>query len=111
MTDLSGLTAVITGYLQLLIFRVLFGMGEGPMGTTTNKAITPKVRELNADHQGKVNGNFTDMKGMHSQLFPVRRALPHDGFTVWQCGRQAWGGFPFMFVGGTDGSGFHSRGS
>lgn len=35
-----GLTAVITGYFQLLIFRVLFGMGEGPMGTTTNKAIT-----------------------------------------------------------------------
>ncbi len=35
-----GLTALITGYLQLLIFRVMFGMGEGPMGTTTNKAIT-----------------------------------------------------------------------
>ncbi|WP_213876125.1 MFS transporter [Pseudomonas sp. dw_358] len=35
-----GLTAVITGYVQLLVFRVLFGMGEGPMGTTTNKAIT-----------------------------------------------------------------------
>ncbi|WP_248796860.1 MFS transporter [Pseudomonas sp. MWU13-2105] len=35
-----GLTAVITGYVHLLIFRVLFGMGEGPMGTTTNKAIT-----------------------------------------------------------------------
>lgn len=34
-----GLTAVIAGYFQLLIFRV-FGMGEGPMGTTTNKAIT-----------------------------------------------------------------------
>ncbi|MDE1166128.1 MAG: MFS transporter [Pseudomonas sp.] len=35
-----GLTALITGYLQLLVFRVFFGMGEGPMGTTTNKAIT-----------------------------------------------------------------------
>jgi len=35
-----GLTAFITGYVQLLIFRVIFGMGEGPMGTTTNKAIT-----------------------------------------------------------------------
>jgi len=35
-----GLTAIITGYAHLLIFRVLFGMGEGPMGTTTNKAIT-----------------------------------------------------------------------
>ncbi|MCU1737155.1 MULTISPECIES: MFS transporter [Pseudomonas] len=35
-----GLTAIITGYVHLLIFRVLFGMGEGPMGTTTNKAIT-----------------------------------------------------------------------
>lgn len=35
-----GLTAFITGYLQLLIYRIFFGMGEGPMGTTTNKAIT-----------------------------------------------------------------------
>ncbi|WPP01270.1 MFS transporter [Pseudomonas sp. HR96] len=35
-----GLTALISGYVQLLVFRVLFGMGEGPMGTTTNKAIT-----------------------------------------------------------------------
>lgn len=35
-----GLTAAITGYGHLLICRVLFGMGEGPMGTTTNKAIT-----------------------------------------------------------------------
>lgn len=35
-----GLTAMISGYVQLLVFRVLFGMGEGPMGTTTNKAIT-----------------------------------------------------------------------
>jgi MFS family permease len=35
-----GLTAAITGYVHLLICRVLFGMGEGPMGTTTNKAIT-----------------------------------------------------------------------
>ena len=35
-----GLTAAITGFFQLVVFRVLFGMGEGPMGTTTNKAIT-----------------------------------------------------------------------
>ncbi|KPA94563.1 MULTISPECIES: MFS transporter [Pseudomonas] len=35
-----GATALITGYFQLLVFRVLFGMGEGPMGTTTNKAIS-----------------------------------------------------------------------
>lgn len=35
-----GLTATITGYAQLLVYRVMFGMGEGPMGTTTNKAIT-----------------------------------------------------------------------
>jgi MFS family permease len=35
-----GLTAAITGYVHLLICRILFGMGEGPMGTTTNKAIT-----------------------------------------------------------------------
>lgn len=35
-----GLTALITGYVQLLICRIFFGMGEGPMGTTTNKAIT-----------------------------------------------------------------------
>ncbi|MBD1550208.1 MFS transporter [Pseudomonas typographi] len=35
-----GLTATITGYGQLLVYRVVFGMGEGPMGTTTNKAIT-----------------------------------------------------------------------
>lgn len=35
-----GLTAAITGYAHLLVCRVLFGMGEGPMGTTTNKAIT-----------------------------------------------------------------------
>jgi ACS family hexuronate transporter-like MFS transporter len=35
-----GLTATVTGYAQLLVYRVVFGMGEGPMGTTTNKAIT-----------------------------------------------------------------------
>ena len=69
------------------------------------------MRELNADHQDKVNGNFADMKCMHGQLFPVGRALPYDGFTIWQCGRQAWGGFPLMLVRGTDVSCFHSRGS
>lgn len=35
-----GLTAVVTGFGQLLVFRILFGVGEGPMGTTTNKSIT-----------------------------------------------------------------------
>ncbi|MBV8094221.1 MAG: MFS transporter [Acetobacteraceae bacterium] len=35
-----GATALITGFVSLLIVRVLFGIGEGPMGSTTNKTIT-----------------------------------------------------------------------
>jgi MFS transporter, ACS family, hexuronate transporter len=35
-----GLTAAATGLVSLLVYRVLFGMGEGPMATTTNKTIT-----------------------------------------------------------------------
>jgi MFS family permease len=37
---LCGLTAVATGFGSLLIFRALFGFGEGPMNSTTNRAIT-----------------------------------------------------------------------
>ncbi len=35
-----GATALATGFGHLLIVRVLFGIGEGPMGTTTNKSIS-----------------------------------------------------------------------
>jgi MFS family permease len=35
-----GLTAAATGFVSLLILRVLFGFGEGPMGSTTNKTIS-----------------------------------------------------------------------
>ncbi|MFC6052196.1 hexuronate transporter [Acinetobacter sp. Ac_877] len=35
-----GATAVVTSFSQLLFVRVLFGMGEGPMGTTNNKSIS-----------------------------------------------------------------------
>lgn len=35
-----GATALVTGFWQLLVVRVLFGIGEGPMGTTTNKSIS-----------------------------------------------------------------------
>ncbi|KQN46751.1 hexuronate transporter [Serratia sp. Leaf50] len=35
-----GATALVTGFTHLLIVRVLFGIGEGPMGTTTNKSIS-----------------------------------------------------------------------
>ncbi|OQP34399.1 MFS transporter [Pantoea latae] len=34
-----GATALVTGFAHLLIVRMLFGIGEGPMGTTTNKSI------------------------------------------------------------------------
>lgn len=34
-----GATALATNFTHLLIVRVLFGIGEGPMGTTTNKSI------------------------------------------------------------------------
>jgi len=33
-------TALMTSFAQLLVVRVLFGIGEGPMGTTINKSIT-----------------------------------------------------------------------
>ncbi len=35
-----GATALVTGFASLLILRVLFGLGEGPMGSTTNKSVT-----------------------------------------------------------------------
>jgi MFS transporter, ACS family, hexuronate transporter len=35
-----GATALVTGFVSLLIVRILFGLGEGPMGSTTNKTIT-----------------------------------------------------------------------
>lgn len=35
-----GATAIVTGFYSLLFVRVLFGIGEGPMGTTTNKSIS-----------------------------------------------------------------------
>ncbi|MEQ4530125.1 MAG: MFS transporter [Mixta sp.] len=34
-----GATALAGNFAHLLIIRVLFGIGEGPMGTTTNKSI------------------------------------------------------------------------
>ncbi|MFM0632223.1 MFS transporter [Paraburkholderia xenovorans] len=35
-----GLTAAVTGFGKLLLSRALFGFGEGPMNSTTNRAIT-----------------------------------------------------------------------
>ncbi|HBV40027.1 MAG TPA: MFS transporter [Erwinia sp.] len=35
-----GATALAGSFTHLLIVRVLFGIGEGPMGTTTNKSIS-----------------------------------------------------------------------
>ncbi|KAB8306112.1 MFS transporter [Erwinia endophytica] len=35
-----GATALAGNFAHLLIIRVLFGIGEGPMGTTTNKSIS-----------------------------------------------------------------------
>ncbi|MBV9656141.1 MAG: MFS transporter [Acetobacteraceae bacterium] len=35
-----GFTALATGFASLLLLRVLFGFGEGPMGSVTNKTIT-----------------------------------------------------------------------
>ncbi len=35
-----GATALVTGFMHLLVVRMLFGIGEGPMGTTTNKSIS-----------------------------------------------------------------------
>ena len=37
---LCGLTGLVTGYAQLLIVRTMFGFAEGPMNSTTNRAIT-----------------------------------------------------------------------
>jgi MFS family permease len=37
---LCGLTAAVTGFGTLLISRALFGFGEGPMNSTTNRTIT-----------------------------------------------------------------------
>lgn len=34
-----GLTAAVGSLVQLVAVRVLFGIGEGPMGTTTNKSV------------------------------------------------------------------------
>lgn len=34
-----GATALMSSFTQLLVVRMLFGIGEGPMGTTTNKSI------------------------------------------------------------------------
>lgn len=34
-----GMTVVATSFTQLLVFRVFFGMGEGPMGSVTNKLV------------------------------------------------------------------------
>ena len=35
----SGLTALATGFWPLMLFRVLFGFGEGPMGSVSNKTV------------------------------------------------------------------------
>lgn len=35
-----GATALATGFGYLMFVRILFGIGEGPMGTTTNKSIS-----------------------------------------------------------------------
>lgn len=35
-----GLTSLTANFTQLVICRVLFGIGEGPMGSTTNKTVT-----------------------------------------------------------------------
>jgi MFS family permease len=37
---LCGLTAAVTGFGTLLIARAMFGFGEGPMNSTTNRTIT-----------------------------------------------------------------------
>ncbi len=37
---LCGLTAAVTGFTTLLMARALFGFGEGPMNSTTNRTIT-----------------------------------------------------------------------
>ncbi|CAM2197079.1 Hexuronate transporter [Paraburkholderia kururiensis] len=37
---LCGLTAAATGFASMFVLRSLFGFGEGPMNSTTNRAIT-----------------------------------------------------------------------
>jgi len=37
---MCGLTALVTGFTSLLLCRLLFGFGEGPMNATTNRTIT-----------------------------------------------------------------------
>lgn len=34
-----GMTIVATGFASLLVYRVIFGMGEGPMGSVSNKMV------------------------------------------------------------------------
>ncbi|WP_210254939.1 MFS transporter [Methylocapsa sp. S129] len=34
-----GLTAIATGFWELLFYRIVFGLGEGPMGSVTNKTV------------------------------------------------------------------------
>ena len=34
-----GMTIFATGFTSLLVYRVIFGMGEGPMGSVTNKML------------------------------------------------------------------------
>jgi ACS family hexuronate transporter-like MFS transporter len=34
-----GATAIVTGFAELLVFRLMFGVGEGPMGSVTNKTV------------------------------------------------------------------------
>jgi MFS family permease len=35
-----GMTAAATGYVSMLVYRVLFGVGEGPMPSNTNRTIS-----------------------------------------------------------------------
>jgi MFS family permease len=35
-----GLTAAATGFISLLVYRVFFGVGEGPMSSNTNRTIS-----------------------------------------------------------------------
>ncbi|MCA6071474.1 MAG: MFS transporter [Endomicrobium sp.] len=37
----SGATVIAVGFISLLMIRVVFGMAEGPLSTTTNKTIDP----------------------------------------------------------------------
>ncbi len=48
-----GATTLATGFLPLLLFRIAFGAGEGPMTTATNKAVN---RWFPRQEAGKVMG-------------------------------------------------------